>query len=226
MMGKEYVAALPDGKGSLLCGRDAGETSAPQAYGIFSIEEFVEFMKWDRDCEAPSITYLSKSKSKFNPRLTPSPTMSKRTHEHMYTPTNTHEHTDTYTHTTILFAWHSPGSRQGGTRFEALMTTVLFVPSVAPRRSFCPLALVSFFVLGVCACVCVHVCVCVSVAVCVCVCVCVCLCLYVSVSVSVALHSRFLDLSVHPCGFTPALISSASSSRCRSLLLLLLLLSF
>merc|ERR1711967_110569 len=64
------------------------------------------------------------------------------------------------------------------------------------------------------------------VAVCVCVCVCVCLCLYVSVSVSVALHSRFLDLSVHPCGFTPALISSASSSRCRSLLLLLLLLSF
>merc|ERR1712070_553836 len=108
----------------------------------------------------------------------------------------------------VLVKVQDPGSRQGGTRFEALMTTVLFVPSVAPRRSFCPLALVSFFVLGVC------------------VCVCVCLCLYVSVSVSVALHSRFLDLSVPPCGFTPALISSASSSRCRSLLLLLLLLSF
>merc|ERR1712070_1112554 len=112
----------------------------------------------------------------------------------------------------VLVKVQDPGSRQGGTRFEALMTTVLFVPSVAPRRSFCPLALVSFFVLGVCACVCA--------------CVCVCVCVFVCVCVSVALHSRFLDLSVHPCGFTPALISSASSSRCRSLLLLLMLLSF
>ena len=182
MMGKEYVAALPDGKGSLLCGRDAGETSAPQAYGIFSIEEFVEFMKWDRDCEAPSITYLSKSKSKFNPRLTPSPTMSKRTHEHMYTRTNTHEHARTHRHlhthhypfcvaqSRLQTRWNPFRSFDDDGFVRPLCCSKTFILSFGSRLLFC------FGCVCMCVCTCVCVCVCGCVCVCLCLCVCVCVC--------------------------------------------------
>ncbi|EGD74960.1 hypothetical protein PTSG_07186 [Salpingoeca rosetta] len=61
MIEKEYVTELPDAKGSLLCGRDAHETSAPQAYGIYTLDEFVEWMQWDRTSEPPAIARLSPS---------------------------------------------------------------------------------------------------------------------------------------------------------------------
>eukprot|EP00049_Salpingoeca_infusionum_P000869 m.43006 g.43006 ORF g.43006 m.43006 type:complete len:466 (-) comp10754_c0_seq2:1326-2723(-) len=53
MMSKDFVSDLPDAQGHFLCGTDICETSAPQAYGITTKEQLVEFCKWEREPVVP-----------------------------------------------------------------------------------------------------------------------------------------------------------------------------
>ncbi|EDQ85124.1 uncharacterized protein MONBRDRAFT_29620 [Monosiga brevicollis MX1] len=49
IMGKQYVSELPDARGRFLNGADVPETSAPQAYGVHSLPELLQFLTWNRD---------------------------------------------------------------------------------------------------------------------------------------------------------------------------------
>lgn len=48
LMGKTYVTELPDARGCFLVGPDVKETSAPQAFGVHTLETLLHFLSWDR----------------------------------------------------------------------------------------------------------------------------------------------------------------------------------
>lgn len=48
MMGKQYILETPNAQGNIVCGRDVGETWAPQTYGVHTPAALKDHMVWDR----------------------------------------------------------------------------------------------------------------------------------------------------------------------------------